>query len=185
MRLGEQWKIELVCTDFESLSYHVGHHRGLPVISIDNQHALTRARLHYPKQHRGEALTAKLVTRLMILHASEYLITAFFPAQLRRKDGSVVSPILRKEVLTAGDREGGYALVYVTSPCRRAGGLNEAHPAVFRVLRIRPPGQGRENAYYVDKMGYGTYWDKLTKERIESFLFNLDLYREYFERYPR
>ncbi|PYY04842.1 MAG: hypothetical protein DMG69_28655 [Acidobacteria bacterium] len=24
---------------------------------------------------------------------------------------------------------------------RRAGGLNEAHPAVFRVLRIRPPGQ--------------------------------------------
>ena len=141
MRLGEQWKIELVCTDFESLSYHVGHHRGLPVISIDNQHALTRARLHYPKQHRGEALTAKLVTRLMILHASEYLITAFFPAQLRRKDGTVVSPILRKEVLTAGDREGGYALVYVTSPCRRAGGLNEAHPAVFRVLRIRPPGQ--------------------------------------------
>lgn len=123
MRLGEQWKIELVCTDFESLSYHVGHHRGLPVISIDNQHALTRARLHYPKQHRGEALTAKLVTRLMILHASEYLITAFFPAQLRRKDGSVVSPILRKEVLTAGDREGGYALVYVTSPSEELVGL--------------------------------------------------------------
>ena len=41
------------------------------------------------------------------------------------------------------------------------------------------------NAYYVGKMGYGTYWDKLTKERIESFLFHLDLYREYLERYPR
>jgi len=41
------------------------------------------------------------------------------------------------------------------------------------------------NAYYVGKMGYGTYWDKSTKERIEYFLFNIDLYREYFERYPR
>jgi hypothetical protein len=41
------------------------------------------------------------------------------------------------------------------------------------------------NAYYVDKMGYGTYWDELNKERIESFLFNLPVYRENLAAYPR
>jgi uncharacterized protein (TIGR00661 family) len=41
------------------------------------------------------------------------------------------------------------------------------------------------NAYYLDKCGFGTYWDDLEKERIESFLFNLDLYRENLTSYPR
>jgi uncharacterized protein (TIGR00661 family) len=41
------------------------------------------------------------------------------------------------------------------------------------------------NAYYVDKMGFGAYWDDLNKERIESFLYNLDSYRENLAKYPR
>lgn len=41
------------------------------------------------------------------------------------------------------------------------------------------------NAYYVEKMGYGAYWEKLSKERIESFLFNLPVYRENLSTYPR
>ncbi|HXZ27991.1 MAG TPA: MJ1255/VC2487 family glycosyltransferase [Terriglobales bacterium] len=41
------------------------------------------------------------------------------------------------------------------------------------------------NAYYVDKMGYGAWWDDLNKERIESFLYNLDSYRERLAGYPR
>jgi uncharacterized protein (TIGR00661 family) len=59
----------------------------------------------------------------MIPYASEYLITAFFSARLRRKHAAVVPPILRKEVLTAGARAGGYALVYVTSPSEELSGL--------------------------------------------------------------
>jgi uncharacterized protein (TIGR00661 family) len=41
------------------------------------------------------------------------------------------------------------------------------------------------NAYYIGKMGYGAYWDDLTREKVESFLFNLDAYRENLTRYPR
>ena len=41
------------------------------------------------------------------------------------------------------------------------------------------------NAYYVGKMGYGSYWEELNKERIESFLFNLPLYQEKLRLYPR
>ena len=41
------------------------------------------------------------------------------------------------------------------------------------------------NAYYIDKMGYGAYWEKLEKEKVDSFLFNLDVYRENLAKYPR
>ena len=41
------------------------------------------------------------------------------------------------------------------------------------------------NAYYVCKMNYGAYWDELNRERIESFLYNLDAYRTALASYPR
>jgi len=41
------------------------------------------------------------------------------------------------------------------------------------------------NAYYIGKMGYGAYWDDLNKEKVESFLFNLDAYRENLKNYLR
>jgi hypothetical protein len=34
-------------------------------------------------------------------------------------------------------------------------------------------------------MGYGAYWDDLNKERVDSFLFNLDHYRANLKSYPR
>ena len=41
------------------------------------------------------------------------------------------------------------------------------------------------NAYWLEKSGYGAYWEELNKERVESFLYNLPHYREALEQYPR
>ena len=41
------------------------------------------------------------------------------------------------------------------------------------------------NAYWLQKSGYGAYWEDLNKERVESFLYNLPLYREKMSDYPR
>jgi uncharacterized protein (TIGR00661 family) len=41
------------------------------------------------------------------------------------------------------------------------------------------------NAYWLDRMGYGTYWTELNKERIEAFLYNLPHHREKLTEYPR
>ena len=41
------------------------------------------------------------------------------------------------------------------------------------------------NAYWLQKSGYGAYWDELNKERVESFLYNLPQYRESLADYPR
>ena len=237
-RQMEDWRIELVITDFEPLSCHAGRRRRLPVISIDNQHCLTNTVVSYPQRYRREAAATKLVTRLMTPRADAYLVTSFFPAPVRRANTFLFPPILRQEVLRAHAVAGEEVLAYVTSPAPELA-------ALFRNVRSRfiAYGFGREgregnilfkkpsltdflrdlcsckavianagfsllsealylgkpylaipvqhqfeqvfNAYYLDKMGYGTYWDELNKERIESFLFNLPHYEEKLRSYPR
>jgi uncharacterized protein (TIGR00661 family) len=116
LHLTDQWNIDVVVTDFEPLTCHVGHRKRLPVVSIDNQHCLTNTDVELPHKYRRDAAAAKMVTRLMTPHAQAYLVTSFFPAQPKKKNTVVLPPILRQEVLdlrpTAGDR----VLVYVTSP---------------------------------------------------------------------
>ena len=41
------------------------------------------------------------------------------------------------------------------------------------------------NAYWLEKSGYGAYWEELNKECVESFLYNLPHYRQALAQYPR
>jgi uncharacterized protein (TIGR00661 family) len=41
------------------------------------------------------------------------------------------------------------------------------------------------NAYWLEKSGYGAYWEDMNKERVESFFYNLPHYREALAKYPR
>jgi len=230
--------IDLVITDFEPLTCHIGHKRRLPVISIDNQHCLTNAEVSYPKQYRRDAAAAKLVTRLMTPRANAYLVISFFTAPIRKRNTFLFPPLLRNEILRAKPTEGDHVLVYVTSPapalakalgsvrCRfiaygfgrdgkeanvifkkpsldgffadlvsaRAVIANSGFSLVTESLYLAKPylavpvsHQFEQifNAYWLQKSGYGAYWEELNKERVESFLYNLPHYRESLAAYPR
>src|ERR1700719_4462996 len=119
------WKIDLIITDFEPLSCHVGHGMGLPVVSIDNQHCLTNAEVSYPRRYRRDAAAAKLVTRLMTPHADAYLVISFFTASVKKRNTFLFPPLLRQEILNAAPTQEEHVLVYVTSPA----------PALANILR--------------------------------------------------
>lgn len=237
-RLAEQWKINLVITDFEPMSCHTGRKLGLPILSIDNQHCLTYGEITYPREYRKEAAAAKIVTRLMTPHADAYFVISFFEVRARNKKTTFFPPILRQEVLGARPGEGDSVLVYVTSPAvevldvlrkvrqnficygfgreGREGNLwlkkpsqaqflkdlieakavvaNSGFSLISEALHLGKPylawpveKQFEQvfNAYYIGQTGYGAYWDDLTKEKVESFLFNLEAYRKNLKRYPR
>lgn len=237
-RKAKNWALDLVITDFEPISCHVGHTLRLPVIAIDNQHLLTDTEITYPKEHRREAAAAKLITRLMTPRADAYLVIAFFKPRVKKKNTFLFPPILRQEVLEATPSEDDFVLVYVTSAAAELAKVLKSLRQRFvcygfnrqgqdQNLRFRKPGldaflqdlcnskavianagislisealylkkpylawpvkhqfEQVFNAYYVDKMGYGACWDDLHKERIESFLSNLDLYRTNLAAYPR
>lgn len=114
--LIDRRKINLVITDFEPLTCHVGHVKGLPVISIDNQHCLTNTAVSYPHQYRRDAAAAKLVTRLMTPRANAYLVISFFTAPIRKRNTFLFPPLLRQQILDATPTQGDHVLVYVTSP---------------------------------------------------------------------
>ena len=237
-RLVEDRQIDLVITDFEPLTCHVGHRRRLPVISIDNQHCLTNAVVGYPRQYRRDAAAAKLVTRLMTPHANAYLVISFFSAPVRKRNTFLFPPLLRQEILNASPSEADHVLVYVTSPApalarllqsvrcnfiaygfgregpeknvlyrrpsmdtffsdlvsARAVVANSGFSLVTEALHLGKPylavpvsHQFEQvfNAYWLQKSGYGASWEELNKERVDSFLFNLPLYREALAEYPR
>jgi uncharacterized protein (TIGR00661 family) len=236
--LMSTWKIDLVITDFEPLSCHVGHRMGLPVISIDNQHCLTNAVVSYPRQYQRDAAAAKLVTKLMTPHADAYLVISFFTAPVKKRNTFLFPPLLRQEILEATPTQGEHVLVYVTAPApalaKTLSGVREQFIAygfgrdgtegniiykkpsldgfmrdltsakaivansgfslVTEALHLAKPylavpvdHQFEQifNAYWLQKMGYGAYWEDLNKERVESFLYNLPLYREKLADYPR
>lgn len=236
----DEWKTDLVITDFEPLTCHVGHKKGLPVISIDNQHCLTNAVVSYPRKYSGDAAAAKLVTRLMTPHANAYLVISFFTAPIRKRNTFLFPPLLRQEILGATPTLGDHVLVYVTSPapdlakllasvrCRfiaygfgregtnQEGNIlykkpsldgffadltsasaiiaNSGFSLVTEALHLGKPylavpvsHQFEQifNAYWLEKSGYGAYWEELSKEQVESFLYNLPHYRQALAKYPR
>ncbi len=236
--LVDECKIDLVITDFEPLTCHVGHKKGLPVISIDNQHCLTNAVVSYPRKYRRDAAAAKLVTRLMTPRADAYLVISFFSAPVRKRNTFLFPPVLRQEILDATAVEGDHILVYVTSPApalakllgsvrgrfvaygfaregqegnilyerpsldgffadlvsARAVVANSGFSLVTEALHLGKPylavpvsHQFEQvfNAYWLEKSGYGAYWDELNKECVEAFLYNLPHYREALAQYPR
>jgi uncharacterized protein (TIGR00661 family) len=236
--LVDEWKTDLVITDFEPLTCHLGHNKRLPVISIDNQHCLTNAVVSYPRKYRGDAAAAKLVTRLMTPHANAYLVISFFSAPVRKRNTYLFPPLLRREILEATPTQGDHVLVYVTSPapalamllasvrCRfiaygfgregqegnilykkpsldgffadltRASAIvaNSGFSLVSEALHLGKPylavpvsHQFEQifNAYWLEKSGYGAFWEELNKERVEAFLYNLPQYRDRLAQYPR
>jgi uncharacterized protein (TIGR00661 family) len=236
--LCQDERIDLIITDFEPLTCHIGRKLRIPVISIDNQHCLTNAVVSYPKQYRSDAAAAKIVTKLMTPHARAYLVISFFTAPIRKRNTFLFPPLLRQEILAATPTEGDHVLVYVTSPApalakllasvrgrfiaygfgregteanivfkkpsldgffhdltsARAIIANSGFSLVTEALHLRKPylavpvsHQFEQifNAYWLQKSGYGTYWEQLNKERIDSFLYNLPHYREFLADYPR
>lgn len=114
-KITDDFKPDIVFTDFEPLSCIVANLRKIPLISVDNQHILTRSDAKYPLRYKGEAMVAKLVTRLLIFKAKSYLILSFFNAKASEDRTIILPPVVRKEVLKLTPHRGDYILVYFTS----------------------------------------------------------------------
>lgn len=121
-----------VITDFESFAHMYAKRHGLPLFSIDNQHAMSR--LDHPedifvrRDSKGNVIAdyraaydlARRVVKAKMPGARHYLITTFFFPPMKPKyaaNTSLFPPILRNEVLAAKAKvaQGDHVLVYQTS----------------------------------------------------------------------
>ena len=115
--LAQDFRPELVISDFETFSYLYGKAHDLPIISIDNMQIINRCALDVdiPPDLEASFLTAKTLVKAKLARAAAYLITTFFYPPVRKPHTALFPPILRDKVLAAKRSDGAHVLVYQTS----------------------------------------------------------------------
>lgn len=115
-RAAQDFRPDLVMTDFEPITALLAKLNRWPLISLDNQHQMTRTRLTIPAGYRAEYLADRIIIRSFIWRAEQYIITSFFNSPITHARTSIIPPIIRAQVRNLKPQEGNYFLVYLTSP---------------------------------------------------------------------
>jgi len=117
-KIIEEFNIQLVFTDFEPFSCLLANYNGLPVISFDNHHFLTNAKVSYPSKYRNEAFFVKIITKLITPKANAYLAVTFFEAKAKDRKSFFFPPVIRREIFKLKPKQGGvyFGLFYVALP---------------------------------------------------------------------
>jgi uncharacterized protein (TIGR00661 family) len=116
-RVAEEFRPDVVVSDFETWSYLYARRHRLPVVSLDNIQILSRC-THPPEVlagHEVEFQLAKAVVKGKLPGAFQYLVTSFFFPPVRKARTSVHPPVLRPEILAAESEPGEHLVVYQTS----------------------------------------------------------------------
>ncbi|RPD46931.1 UDP-glucuronosyltransferase [Hymenobacter sediminis] len=112
---------EVVISDFESFSFLFAKWKGLPVISVDNMQIISRAQLDVPvpPAERQNLALARQIVRGKLPRSHHYLITTFFRLPLIKERTTLVTPILRPEVLALTPTRGEHVLVYQSATTQK------------------------------------------------------------------
>ncbi|MDF3070751.1 MAG: hypothetical protein K0R38_6352 [Polyangiaceae bacterium] len=115
--LIDEFRPEVVVSDFESFSYLYAKNHLLPVISVDNMQIINRCK-HEPSlldgYQRNFELT-KSIVKAKLPRCFHYLVATFFYPEVRKDRTTLVPSILRPEILAAKSEPGEHLLVYQTS----------------------------------------------------------------------
>ncbi len=126
--LVEEFRPEVVVSDFETWSYLFARTHGLPCVSVDNIQIVNRCD-HAPDViagHEAEYMLAKGIVKAKLPGCFHYLVTTFFYPPVAKPRTTLHPPVLRPEILAARAEPGEHLLVYQTSTS------NEALPDLLR-----------------------------------------------------
>lgn len=115
--LVDEFRPDVVISDFESFSYLFGRNHLLPLISVDNMQIINRCK-HEPELLAGFEDSFELtrsIVKAKLPGCFHYLVTTFFYPPVRKERTTLVPSILRPEILAARAERGEHLLVYQTS----------------------------------------------------------------------
>jgi uncharacterized protein (TIGR00661 family) len=146
---------DLCITDFDSFAHAYGKRRGLPVISIDHHHVITRC-AHAPEVRArlaGSGLLTRGVVRAKVPGCDFYIASSFYTPPVRPRYAEstrVIGSILRPELLAQpAPVRGRHVLVYQTSSeNRRLGDVLATAPSVPFVVYGAGKDDERGNVCY-------------------------------------
>ncbi len=115
--LDNQFKPDLIISDFESFTHFFAKFNQIPLISIDNMQVMNRCKLDIDitPEERNHYKLAKTIVQIKVPGAQQYYITSFFDAKPIKEDTTIVPPIIRDAILNAKPTTGNHVLMYQTS----------------------------------------------------------------------
>jgi uncharacterized protein (TIGR00661 family) len=155
MALVDEWKPDVVISDFEPLSGIYARWTRTPLVAVDNINMIDRCR--HDKEiigrERDDFLIARAVTREMVPGATHYLVLTFFQPPIARRGTTLVPPIVRPEIARAKPESGDHLVVYSSGAKRQIEALRSSgvrclvygmrggpdKPVVDGNLEFRPP----------------------------------------------
>jgi uncharacterized protein (TIGR00661 family) len=117
LHMQRQFRPDLVISDFESFAFVYAKHHRLPLISIDNMQVMDRCRLDIPiaRNERKNYALAKGIVKMKVPGCDHYFITSFFDGEIKKKETTLVPPILRPAIQRAVPTKKEHILMYQTS----------------------------------------------------------------------
>jgi uncharacterized protein (TIGR00661 family) len=133
---------DVVISDFDSWAFAFAKNHFLPVISIDNMQIINRCS-HPPEiTESRDFQLAKAAVKVKLPGAAHYFVTTFFYPPVRKDRTTLVSPILRPEILAARREPGDHVLVYQTAAANAAlVPMLKTLPYSFRVYGMGKDGE--------------------------------------------
>ena len=120
--LVEEFKPDVVVSDFESFSYLFGRNHRLPVVSVDNMQVINRC-THAPELLAGFENAfegTRAIVKAKLPGCFHYLVTTFFYPPVRKERTTLLPSILRPEIIQAKSEPGEHLLIYQTSTTNTA-----------------------------------------------------------------
>lgn len=117
LTIKKDFKVDLVISDFETFINLFAKRFKLPLISIDNMQIIDRCILdiNVPTNEKKNYLISKSIVKLKVPNANHYFITSFFDAGIRKKNTTIVPPIVRDLIIKAKVKKEKHILMYQTS----------------------------------------------------------------------
>lgn len=107
---------DIIITDFEMYATMVSKLLQIPLISLDNIHMITQAKIDYPPHHQTEMLKAKGVIKSYVVRPKFHIMTSFFfPKVKSGKNAVIYPPVIREEIYKLKPTTEDHIIVYQTS----------------------------------------------------------------------
>jgi uncharacterized protein (TIGR00661 family) len=142
----DQFRPDIVITDFEPFTAWWALRNSVPFISIDNEHLLTNCKIEKVNGSLLPRLNAKCVTLAYNPGAAAYIVVNFFSAPIKNDSTILAPPIVRPLLYSIKPRKGSHILVYSTDPTSKQmifDALNEFADTQFFVYGYGEGGRQR------------------------------------------
>lgn len=114
-RLFDEFSPDCVITDFEPVTAWIAKLRGLPLISLDNQHRIRYMDHPVPARLMFDLWTTRLIIALMIPGPDVALATTLVMGKVTNNRTFLFPPILRTDLAAKPVSDAGFHLVYLTN----------------------------------------------------------------------